>query len=297
MTSAAVESESSDPSQFHKPRVIRRTAATFPVRKIGNTYDDAPLEQFIPGQPIMTSILIGISMFFPPGERFMIAAARAVQDQVADPQLRADIDAFVRQEGQHAAEHGRANRFLAESAGLNADSVVREITGLWNALESRCTPRQRAAITAATEHFTAIISEVLLSDLDFVNEVPDSKAKQMLLWHAIEECEHKAVVFDAYQEMGGSEFERIVIMALYTVPVFLAAWCPIFRIIAAQHELTNVRAWWGGLRTLWGWTPALLSRYLRYYRPGFHPNHLPTRHLEQFWREQLGIVDDGRRTA
>jgi predicted metal-dependent hydrolase len=295
---AAPDTTNPAATTFHKPRVIRRTAASFPVRKIGNDYrDDVGSNQLIAGNPLMSNMLCGISMFFPPGERFMIAAARAVADEIADPRLAQDIDAFVRQEGQHAAEHGRANRFLAGSLGLNAEAVVREIVGLWNVIESRCTPRQRAAVTAATEHFTAIISEVLLADVDFVEAIPFSKALQMLIWHAIEECEHKAVMFDAYQELGGSEWERIAVMALYTPPGFLAAMCPILRLIVANGELTNLTGWVRGIRMLLGWTPALLSRYFRYYRPGFHPNHLPTRHLELFWRHRLGVVDDGKRTA
>lgn len=282
---------------FHKPTVIRRSAAAFPVRKIGNTYGDVRANHLVPGQPVLSNVFAGISMFFPPGEHFMIAAARAVQDVVADTKLRADIDAFVRQEGQHATEHTRANRFLAGSVGLNHDAVVREIVQLWRAVEQRCTPRQRAGVTAATEHFTAVFSEVLLSDVEFINSVPETKAKQMLVWHAIEECEHKAVVFDAYQEIGGTELERITIMALYTPPVFLAAMMPIFRLLAANGELTNPTGWWRGLRKLGGWTPALLSRYAMYYKPGFHPNHLPTRHLELFWRNRLGIIDNGKRTV
>jgi uncharacterized protein len=297
MTSAPVGTDPADARQFRKPRVIRRTAAKFPVRKIGNSYNDATSHELIPDQPMVTNVLIGISMFFPPGERFMISAVRAVQDQITDPQLRADIDAFVHQESQHASEHGRANRFLAGSAGLNHEAVVREITALWNAIEKRCSPRLRVAVTAATEHFTAIISDVLIGDLDFVDAMRDGKVKQLLLWHAIEECEHKAVVFDAFQELGGSEFERIAVMALYTPPVFLAALCPIFRLIAAQGELTNLRGWWNAVKMVAAWTPAMVSRYFHYYRPGFHPNHMPTRHLELYWRERIGLIEDGQRSA
>lgn len=207
------------------------------------------------------------------------------------------FDAFVRQEGQHAAEHGRANRHLAGSVGLDPNAVVREITGIWNLVERRCSPRRRAGVTAATEHFTAIISEVLLAGVDFVDAVPDSRARQMLIWHSIEECEHKAVVFDAYQELGGSELERIAIMALYTPPVFLAAWCPILRLIAAHGDMTNLRSWRRDMRKLLAWTPALLYRYALYYKPGFHPCHLPTRQLELFWRNRIGVIDDGQQTA
>ncbi|WP_078322447.1 metal-dependent hydrolase [Mycobacteroides chelonae] len=282
------------------PRVIRRTSASFPVRKIGNDYRDvgAKADALIPGQPMIAQLFCGISMFFPPGERFMIAAAKSIQDQVQDPKLRADIDAFARQEAQHASEHSRANRVLAAQAGWDSDKVCREINAIWLFIEKHCSPRVRAGFTAATEHFTAIISEILLTDLEFVDAVPESKGKQMLLWHAIEECEHKAVVFDAYKEVGGSELERLAIMAVYTVPVFVAAMFPFIRLVIGHGHGTDLKGWAKGFATFGRrWGLPFATKYLRYYQPGFHPDHLPTGHLEQYWIKKLGVIDDGKKTT
>ncbi|QIS21415.1 metal-dependent hydrolase [Nocardia terpenica] len=280
------------------PRVIRRTSAGFPVRKIGNDYRDVGVapDATIPGNPVISQLFCGISMFFPPGERFMIAAAKSVEDRISDPQLRAEIDNFVRQEAQHATEHSRANKHIAGLVGLDADTICREIDGLWKLIERRCTPRLRAGFTAATEHFTAFIAETVMADIEFIDAIPDGKAKQMMVWHAIEECEHKAVVFDAYQEAGGGEAERIAIMAVYTAPVVITGILPIYRLLAAHGQLTNVAGWRTGLVTARRFALPLLKGYLQYYRPGFHPNHSPTRHLEQYWRARLNIVDDGKRT-
>ncbi|MDJ0392644.1 metal-dependent hydrolase [Rhodococcus sp. G-MC3] len=281
------------------PRVIRRTSAGFPVRKIGNDYRDVGLapDALIPGNPMIAQLFCGISMFFPPGERFMIAAAKSVQDRIEDPQLRAEIDMFVRQEAQHATEHSRANKYLAGLVGLDNATICREINALWQYIGRHGSARQRAGFTAATEHFTGFIAEVILADIEFIDSIPESKAKQMLVWHGIEECEHKAVVFDAYKEIGGSEIERIAIMAAYTGPVFIAALLPAFRLIAAHGQLSNLAGWRTGLSTIARrWTVPMVKGYLQYYRPGFHPNHSPTRHLEQYWRTKLQIVDDGQRT-
>ncbi len=292
------EPDSTTEAPNKRPTVVRRTEAAFPVRKIGNDYRGMPTHDMIPGQPALSAVFGGISMFFPPGERFMIAAARSVQDQIEDPQLDADIDAFVRQEAQHAGEHMRINKYIANAVGLDHEQICREIDALWQFVERRCTPRQRAGFTAATEHFTGFIAEVLLADTEFIDSIPDGKAKQLFIWHAIEECEHKAVVFDAYKEIGGTELERIAIMAIYTPLVFPAALLPVFRLIAADGELTNMKSWAGAARIFAGrWAAPLLRGYLHYYLPGFHPNHRPTRELEIFWRNRLGIVDHGRRTA
>ncbi|GAB2768509.1 metal-dependent hydrolase [Nocardioides salsibiostraticola] len=283
---------------FNVPRVIRRTVASFPVRRIGNDYADQTLDDMCPGHPAVTDLLAGISTFFPPGERFMIASAMSIRDQIEDPLLLAEIDAFVRQEAQHASEHSRLNQHIAADVGMAAEEICREIDALWQFVERNASPRVRAGVTAATEHFTGFIAEVLLRDIEFIDSIPDGKAKQLFVWHAIEECEHKAVVFDAYKEVGGSELERIAIMAAYSVPVFLAASLPVLRLLAGHGRLRKVETWADAVRVVggrWGWP--LLRGYTQYYRPGFHPNHLPTRELELFWRDRLSIVDDGKRTA
>lgn len=283
-----------------RPRVIRRTSTSFPVRKIGNDYRDvgAAPDALIPGNPMISQMMCGISMFFPPGERFMIAAAKAVEDQIEEPALRAEIDAFVRQEAQHASEHSRANKYLARLVGLDSEQICREIVGLWEFIEKHASPKLRAGVTAATEHFTAINSEVVLSDLELADSFAEGKAKQMLMWHAIEECEHRAVMFDAHKDIGGSELDRIAIMAVYTIPAVTAGTLPVIRLFAAHGQLTNRAAWTTGLsvfgrRLAW----PIFTKYLQYYRPGFHPNHSPTRHLEQYWRRRLNIVDTGARTT
>lgn len=274
------------------PSVIRRTAAAFPVRRIGNDYSGVRSDAIIPGNAIVAQVFAGISMFFPPGERFMIASGKSVEAEITDPKLLADLDMFVRQEAQHASEHTRANKHIAASAGLDHEEICREIVALWGWVETHGSPRVRAGVTAATEHFTALISDVLLHEVEFIDSVTNEKAKQMFVWHAIEECEHKAVMFDAYKEVGGSEAERIAIMALYTPPVFAAAMLPIFRLIVAHGLLLDARAWLKAGRLLTKTLPSMLVKYAQYYRPGFHPDHLYTRDLEMYWRDRLGILHD-----
>lgn len=279
-------------STMRIPSVIRRTAAAFPVRRIGNDYSDLQSDFMIPGSPIIAQIFAGISMFFPAGERFMIASGKSIEAQITDPKLLADLDMFVRQEAQHASEHTRANKHLAAAVGLDHEEMCREIVALWNFVENHGSPRVRAGFTAATEHFTAVVADVLLHDLEFCDSVTNEKSKQMLVWHAIEECEHKAVMFDAYKEVGGSEVERIAIMAMYTPPVMAAAMLPILRLILAHGLLLDAPAWLKAGRVLARTVPPMLVKYALYYRPGFHPDQLYTRDIEMYWRDRLGILHD-----
>ena len=77
-------------------------------------------------------------------------------------------------------------------------------------------PRERTplAFTAALEHYTATLAETLLSDEDARAEIGDDGVRSLLLWHALEESEHKAVAFDVYRAVGGTERMRIAVIWL-----------------------------------------------------------------------------------
>ena len=75
----------------------------------------------------------------------------------------------------------------------------------------------RLAYTAALEHYTATIAEALLSKPEAQALLGDTEVRSILLWHALEESEHKAVAFDAYRAVGGTERMRLWGFRIMTV--------------------------------------------------------------------------------
>src|SRR5699024_453303 len=59
--------------------------------------------------PVLTHFVNALQSIFPEGERMFIDAARDVAEKVGEdnlpPQLRADLKAFIRQEGWHGKQH------------------------------------------------------------------------------------------------------------------------------------------------------------------------------------------------
>ena len=73
------------------------------------------------------------------------------------------------------------------------------------------------AITAALEHYTASLAELLLESPDARALLDIPEVRSLFLWHALEESEHKAVAFDVYRHAGGSERVRRWVMDATTV--------------------------------------------------------------------------------
>ena len=69
----------------------------------------------------------------------------------------------------------------------------------------------------------AFMAEEFLLKYDALDEM-DPRMAPIWAWHAIEESEHKAVAFDVYKAVGGSEFVRITEMMAVSVmfPLFSA---------------------------------------------------------------------------
>jgi predicted metal-dependent hydrolase len=153
------------------------------------------------------------------------------------------------------------------------------------------TKKVNLAFTAALEHYTATLAELLLTDDEARKAVGRRGARDMLTWHALEESEHKAVAFDVYKAMGGGELMRIFVMVLTDLLFILET--SIMGVIsmamdrdARRHPVRLARS----LARLPS-SPFVSLRALRilaqYHRPGFHPNDRDTRQLIAEWREAL----------
>lgn len=72
------------------------------------------------------------------------------------------------------------------------------------------------AVTSALEHYTATLTETLLGSEDARAMFDTGEARDLLLWHVLEEYEHKAVAFDVFQTVSGSHRIRVGVMNAVT---------------------------------------------------------------------------------
>ena len=149
------------------------------------------------------------------------------------------------------------------------------ITGL--RIERRLTgvdARIWVGLTAATEHFTAFLSDHLLRHPQILAGA-EPRLRDLWLWHASEETEHRSTAFDLYRTLGGDERWR---RRLYWV-VTLQFALDLTRQMA--HNLWRDGHWWrpstwvDAARFLFGrdgvvrhtWRP-----WRRYFAADFHPS-------------------------
>src|SRR5881397_4406419 len=122
------------------------------------------------GDIVMSHVLTVLSSTFPEGEKFFVRSVAAVRDEVTDPKLRKDVEGFIGQEEMHGREHKVLNERLAQH-GYPTRGIDSYVRGLYWVRERIQTKKVNLAFTAALEHYTATLAELVLTDEQARDEV------------------------------------------------------------------------------------------------------------------------------
>jgi predicted metal-dependent hydrolase len=267
------------------PLSAETTTTAFPARNVRFALDAEVPRHWHPAGRAVTLFFDNLSLFFPPGERFFVAAVKRHAHLVDDERLRAEVQAFCEQEGFHSREHVRYNRML-EAQGLPATALETRVERILRVVTRVLRPRARLAATCALEHFTATLGQYVLADPRLMAGA-NPTMKALWEWHAAEEIEHKAVAWDVYVKSGQHLAERRIIMALATVIFWSLVLEQQVRFMYRDGILFSLREWRSLFRFLFvepGSFRKMWSRYLDYYRPGFHPWQHDNRALVEEWK-------------
>lgn len=242
------------------------------------------------GDIVMSHVLTVLSSVFPDGEDFFVRSVRAVADDITDPQLAKDVEGFIGQESMHGREHRMLNARLAE-LGYPTREIGRYVRAVTAVRERIQGTKANLAFTAALEHYTASLAENLLTHEEARAEIGHPGFRYLLMWHALEESEHKAVAFDVFRYVGGSERMRVFTMWLTHLTFVLETgiWTAISLVRdrdARQHPLKVAKSVWRLRRSPFT-TSEAVHQLFEYHRRGFHPNDRDTAELIATWRKRF----------
>ncbi|HET9876773.1 MAG TPA: metal-dependent hydrolase [Mycobacterium sp.] len=260
------------------------------VRRIHFQYNVKPLERhYVQGDLVMSHIVAVLSAFFPEGEDFFVRSVHHYADRITDPNLKKAVAGFTGQEVTHGRQHRELNDQL-QLMGYPTHRIDRMTKKGLARLERWRGPRYRLAVTAALEHYTATLAETLLSDSRAREVLGDNEVRSVLLWHALEESEHKAVAFDVYRAVGGTERMRIVAMWITSVSfigvtVMHTTWS-LLADRATYHPVRLIKSI-AALRHSPFLRLAVIRRLRAYLRVGFHPSDNDNTALVDEWTARL----------
>lgn len=243
------------------------------------------------GDIVKTSIIDGLSIFLPDGERFFIRSLKHYASKVDDAELAAEINGYAVQEAFHTREHAEYNRAMA-SLGYDVEAMEKPV-GF--ALAQAKTALHRLAITCAIEHLTASFSTCVLRRPELLAEAAPPY-RRLWMWHALEELEHKAVALDVFETAthGWSGWKRYLLrtaaMNATVIPFLLIFLRNVGVYVRADGVKPGVTFWSRFVWALFGkpgfWRYSV-GPFLRYYLPRFDPRNADDAELVQRGRDWL----------
>ncbi len=227
--------------------------------------------------PVMTHFFNAMQATFPQGERFFIDAARDACEKIGehnlDAQLRGDVKLFIRQEAIHGKAHDEWSAALIALGYAKMKDFDEEILQQRTWARKKIPARWRIAMTAAAEHMTATFARTILNKRPDLIDNAASPVRELLLWHALEEIEHKAVCYDLLQQLDDRYPLRAAAMIIAFIDFFQHVHARQVYLLK-KDGLWTVRNRFRLLTQVWGpgGIVASMAPYLlEYFKPSFHP--------------------------
>jgi predicted metal-dependent hydrolase len=145
-------------------------------------------------------------------------------------------------------------------------------------------PRHHLGITAANEHFTAIMADWMLANPDLLAS-SEERLRTLWLWHSAEESEHKSTAFDLYQALGGNHEWRITWFRRITTVFLMDTLRQTLNNLRRDGTLWKWSTWKSAASYLFGARGLIRQTYKpwrEYKRADFHPRQLETS-LSERW--------------
>ena len=244
------------------------------------------------GKPEWSHMVSGASLAMPFLEPYLIRTMRKALEKIESEELKKEVKLYMAQEGQHFQQHRRFNDILIDQGYTELLDVEAQMKKEFAEFDQKRSLKFNLAYACGFESMALGIGHWLVRDREYLFGGSDTRVASLILWHFIEEVEHKNVAFDAYQAVYGNYFYRVfgTIYATAHVVKFSRR---------AYQAMLKRDGLWGSLRSRWSllkiitrffvnMIPPLLSACI----PGHHPSQVKDPQWYQDWIATYGQDED-----
>ncbi|MBW4559933.1 MAG: metal-dependent hydrolase [Mojavia pulchra JT2-VF2] len=188
-----------------------------------------------------THLFNSFTLGVPDIEKYLIRNAKKRIKFIGNPQLKQQAQAFILQEGQHSVQHIKFWHNL-KSLGYKFDTYLNWLQMIFfNILERRMSTNLNLAISVGIEHLTTLMAEFVL-EVDLFAEA-EPQLKQLFEWHAVEELEHKTVLFDVLQDKTSNYLLRLVGMFIAHILILFFLNLGLAILLYQDKKLLDRKVW------------------------------------------------------
>lgn len=178
------------------------------VRAIDFQFTHQPDYYWNPQNMHWGNIVNFITMIAPAFERYFIKATRQAMPLIRDTRVKHEADLFCLQEAQHSRQHlAHLAVLIKQHPGL-ADTH-KQVMDSYDALFKNRSMEFHLSYAATIELCFGPIASFVIEHRDILFRGGDSRIASFMLWHFIEEFEHRNCAIDIYKDVVGSHYYRL----------------------------------------------------------------------------------------
>ncbi len=185
--------------------------ATLEVRRIPFEFgDDVPFV-WNPRNVAFSTFMNVVSVYAVAFEQMIVAAVREAIPLIADDDVAQEAKDFLRQEAQHSACHRRHLKSLVRHyPGLQ--QTFDDVIASFGEITDTKPLNYRLAYIADLEATFTPFFKLLLDNEDVLFRTGDDRVSSLLLWHFVEEVEHRSSALVIYDAVVDDDWYRVRVL-------------------------------------------------------------------------------------
>jgi uncharacterized protein len=160
-------------------------------------------------RPQFSHIVNAGSLAMPYLEPYLIETMRQARALTDDPALAAEIDLYIGQEAAHYRQHQLFNRTLAAFGYRAVPELEAVLKADYQAFAAERSFAFNLAYAEGFEAMALVIGRMLVEDRVYLFGDGDPAVSSLILWHFVEEIEHKCATYDVFEALDGRYAMRI----------------------------------------------------------------------------------------
>jgi predicted metal-dependent hydrolase len=244
------------------------------VRRVPFTFSPASTGHWNRAKPEFSHIVNSASLAMPYLEPYLIRSMRKARPHLRDSELQRDLDLYIGQEATHFKQHKAFNKTLSLAGYASVQKLEKILEADYQKLGQQRSLRFNLAYAEGFESMALAIGHMLIEDRQYLFGDSNTEVASLILWHFVEEIEHKNVAFDVFEHLYGGYFSRMGGLLYATGHIFHRTGQG-YRALLKEDGLWQDRASrWQLAKLLLRIFRKLIPRWLRIFSPWYHPSKI-----------------------
>ena len=189
------------------------------VRRMRFRYPESLGGQWNKTLPEFSHIVNAASLAMPYLEPYLIETMRQARGKTSDPALIREIDLYIGQEAAHFRQHQQFNKRLAALGYTSVPAMEAKLKADYQAFGRDRSFAFNLAYAEGFEAMALALGHMLINDRKHLFGDGEPAVASLILWHFVEEIEHKCATYDVFKALDGRYGWRLYGLLYATVHI------------------------------------------------------------------------------